>query len=109
MSNDAGVPDAARKMLARYGASIEQTEHEPDGEIDLSKSEVTNEDLEQLVFYPGFASLNLAKTNISDNGTEHIGQMGRLESVNLYGTLVSNDGLAHLSSLGDYTNAKVLA
>ncbi len=57
MNFEPSLPDAARQMLAQFGCQIEYTEREPNGLIDLTRSEVANDDLRYLVFYPGFDAL----------------------------------------------------
>ena len=99
MKSNPQLPDSARQMLARFGSQIEYTEREPNGIVDLAKSEVTNDDLCDLVFYPGFDSLILDYTLISDIGMTFIGEMSNLERVRLYDTLVSDYGLKNLLGL----------
>lgn len=99
MKFDPPLPDAARQMLARFGSQVEYTENEPNGLINLTRSEVGNEDLRHLVFYPGIDALVLDKTEISDVGLKFIGEMSSLEGLRLYDTLVSDDGLKHLLGL----------
>ncbi len=99
MKFDAHLPDAARQMLARFGSQIEYTENEPNGLVNLTRSEVGNEDLRHLVFYPGIDALLLDKTEISDAGLKFIGEMHNLEGLWLYDTLVSDDGLKYLLGL----------
>ena len=99
MKLDPPLPDVARQMLARFGSQIEYTELEPNGRVNLAKSEVENDDLRHLIFYPGFDALFLDKTLISDAGLEHIGEMSGLEGVRLYDTLISDDGLKSLLGL----------
>lgn len=60
---DDQVPDVARKMLARFGTAVEFSDHYPDGLVDLTDSEIANDDLEALNFYPGFAALHLVRTH----------------------------------------------
>lgn len=99
MKDDPRLPDEASQMLARFGSQIEYTENEPNGLVNLAGSQVANEDLRHLVFYPGFDALILDKTEISDAGLQSIGEMKNLEGVRLYDTLVSDDGLEHLVGL----------
>lgn len=99
MDMDHPIPDAASQLLARLGAQIEYTESEPDGIVNLAKSEITNDELSDLVFYPGFAALNLDKTLISDAGLFSVGRMSSLESLRLCDTLISDGGLQSLLGL----------
>jgi hypothetical protein len=99
MKFDSPLPDAARQMLARFGSRIEYTDNEPNGLVNLARSDVGNDDLRHLVFYPGIDALILDKTEISDAGLKFIGEMSNLEGVRLYDTLVSDDGLKNLLGL----------
>ena len=99
MSYDRPIPDTARQTLARLGAQIEYTEREPDGIVNLAKSEVTNDDLRHLIMQPGFAALHLDKTEISDEGLMSVGEMASLESLRLYDTPVTDSGLMSLVGL----------
>ena len=100
------LPDAARLMLAQFGSQIEYTEREPNGLVNLTRSEVTNDDLRHLVFYPGFDALTLDKTLVSDAGLKIIGEMSSLETLRLYDTLISDVGLKSLRGLSklEYLN-----
>jgi hypothetical protein len=99
MNYEPPLPEEANQMLARLGSQIEYTANEPHGLVNLTNSEVTNEDLRHLVFYPGFEALLLDYTNISDAGLDFIGEMRNLERVGLYDSLVSDDGLKPLLKL----------
>jgi hypothetical protein len=59
MESTPPLPDAARQMLARFGSRIEYTENEPNGRVNLTGSEIGNEELRDLVFYPGVDALIL--------------------------------------------------
>lgn len=98
-SYDQPLSDATRSTLARLGASVEFSEHYPDGNIDLTESDVTDEDLPHLVFYPGFAGLQLARTSISNAGVRFVGQMRDVESLSLHNTKITDDALAELRGL----------
>lgn len=99
MNYEPPLPEEANQMLARFGSQIEYTANEPHGLINLTSSEVANEDLRHLVFFPGFEALLLDYTNISDAGLNIIGEMSNLERVGLYDALVSDDGLKPLLKL----------
>lgn len=60
------IPDAALELLARLGTGIEYTESEPNGIVNLTESDVTDDDWGHLVFYPGFADLDLTMFQITD-------------------------------------------
>ena len=100
------LPDAARLMLAQFGSQIEYTEREPNGLVNLTRSEVISDELRHLVFYPGFDALILDKTQISDAGLKIIGEMSSLETLRLYDTLISDVGLKSLRGLStlEYLN-----
>ncbi|QDU13073.1 Leucine Rich repeats (2 copies) [Gimesia maris] len=99
MNHEPSLPEEASQMLARLGSQIEYTANEPNGLVNLMNSEVANEDLRHLIFYPGFEALILDNTSISDAGLNFIGEMRNLERVGLYDTLVSDDGLKPLLKL----------
>jgi hypothetical protein len=99
MKFDPSPPDAVRQMIAQFGSQIEYTEREPNGLVNLARSEVTNEDLRQLIFYPGFDALVLDETMISSAGLKYIGEMSSLETLRLDDTLISDDGLNSLLGL----------
>lgn len=99
MTFEQPVPDAVRLTLARLGTRIEYTERDPGGIVNLAESEVTNDDLSQLIVHPGFAALHLEKTSISDDGLTSVGEMSSLEGLRLYDTLVSDCGLKSLLGL----------
>lgn len=93
------MTDDARMMLARHGVEIEYTDYEPDGIVDLSQTDVLNEDLDALAQCDEFAVLNLQKTTISDAGLAEITEMTQLQKLELSDTLVSDDGLQNLVGL----------
>lgn len=92
-------PDAALELLARLGTGIEYTESEPDGIVNLTESDVTDDDLGHLVFYPGFAALDLTMTQITDAGLRFTGEMRSLENLSLYQTHITDVGLKELGRL----------
>lgn len=99
MASDSPLPDAALQTLARLGSRIDYTDRDPHGIVDLSKSEVANDDLRELVFYPGFGALHLDRTHISDAGLRFIGQMSSLETLQLFDAIISDHGLKDLLGL----------
>jgi len=98
-SENQPLPDAALELLARLGTGIEYTESEPDGIVNLTESDVTDDDLDHLVFYPGFAALDLTMTQITDAGLRFIGEMRSLENLSLYQTHMTDRGLKELGRL----------
>lgn len=99
MNFDPPLPDATRQMLARLGTQIEYTANEPNGLVNLARSEVEDEDLRHLVFYPGIDALILEGTEISDGGLRFIGEMTSLEHLRLLDAPISDQGLTHLLDL----------
>ena len=93
------LTDAARTTLEQLGVCIEYSEHHPDGIIDLSESDVADDDLKHFVFYPGFAGLRLARTGVSNAGVRFVGEMRDLESLSLHNTSITDDALAELCCL----------
>jgi len=98
-SENQPLPDAALELLARLGTGIEYTESEPDGIVNLTESDVTDDDLGHLVFYPGFAALDLTMTQITDAGLRFIGEMRSLENLRLYQTHITDEGVKELGRL----------
>ncbi|MEK6236684.1 MAG: hypothetical protein N2C14_18405 [Planctomycetales bacterium] len=99
MNYESRFPDAADQMLARLGGHVEYSDRDPNGLVNLTRSKVADEDLRDLVFYPGFDALNLDKTLISDVGLKFIGGMSNLEGLQLYDTVISDHGLKELLGL----------
>ncbi|MEJ7594903.1 MAG: hypothetical protein WKF77_25535 [Planctomycetaceae bacterium] len=100
-SDDSFLPDAFHEMLARFGTQIEYSECSPEGCVNLARTEVANEDLADLVCYPGFAKLNLAHTGISDIGLRFIGELTSLEQLSLEGTRITDAGLVEIAGLSN--------
>lgn len=99
MSLNQPLTDAARATLERLGGCIEYNEYHPDGNIELSESEVTDCDLQHFVFYPGVAGLRLARTQVSDAGIRFVGEMRDLESLSLHNTSITDCALEELAGL----------
>ncbi len=57
--------------------------------LNLSDSDVKNEDLQQIAELENLIKLNLSKNSISDEGLSHLTKLKNLESINLYKTNVS--------------------
>ena len=58
------VPDQTQRMLASYGTRLEYDPCAKCTVIDLSATDVSDRELAELIYDPGFAKLDLARTNI---------------------------------------------
>ncbi len=67
--------------------------------LDLSRTQVTDEDLAIVATYPVLHKLELSHTTISDAGIKHLATLKHLDTLNLYNTKVGNEGLEALHSL----------
>lgn len=67
--------------------------------LDLSNSELTDDDLKPLAQLPNLSRLRLEKNNISDEGLLHLTGLNNLESLNLYANPISDSGLMHLQKM----------
>ena len=67
--------------------------------LDLSNSELMDNDLEALSQFSNLSRLRLEKNNISDAGLSHLTELKNLESLNLYGNPITDAGLIHLEQL----------
>ncbi|MBL8812232.1 MAG: hypothetical protein JNM43_18855 [Planctomycetaceae bacterium] len=93
---DQNPADRALKLLARFGATIEYSDRYPEGLVNLDQVEIADEDLEELIFSPGFATLVLDRTQISDAGLAFVGQMPALDTLSLNRTNITDAGLSEL-------------
>lgn len=67
--------------------------------LDLSKTKVTDEDLEPLREFTNLVHLRLDRTNTGDATLRYISNLTRLETLNLFGTRVTDSGVNHLDDL----------
>lgn len=65
----------------------------------LQRSDVTNDDLEEIADLTRITDLDLAGTRITDAGLAHVKGMTGLRSLNLNGTAVTDAGLTQLEGL----------
>ena len=72
-------------------------------EVDLSFSDVTNDQLRHLKTMPNLVALTLDYTAISDEGLVHISEMKQLVSLSLSRTKITDRGLAALRELDQLT------
>ena len=68
-------------------------------EVDVSKLQLENEDLEGVASLEGLQILDLSKNRITDEGLALIENSTALRVLNLSDTLITGDGLDHLSSM----------
>ena len=64
--------------------------------LDLSRTQVTDEDLAIVAKYPLLHKLELSHTSIGDEGVKHLAKMKYLDTLNLYNTKVGGAGLESL-------------
>jgi hypothetical protein len=67
--------------------------------LDLSRSNVTDVDLQRLGGLPKLRELKLWDTRLDGSGLAHLGALGRLERLELGDTKVTDDALQHLAKL----------
>ena len=67
--------------------------------LNLSNSNVTDDNLKKIGQLEKLMKLNLSKTNISDKGLLHLGKLQKLESLNLFKTEVSKELLTVIPRL----------
>ena len=65
-------------------------------EIDLGGTEISDEGLEYLKYFPRLEWLCLEETAISDNGLQHLAAITGLKKLELKGTSVTSHGVAML-------------
>jgi uncharacterized membrane protein len=64
--------------------------------LNLSRMQVTDDQLDLIATFPNLERLNLNYTDISDNGLTKLAGMNQLHSVSLVGTKISSAGLENL-------------
>lgn len=67
-------------------------------DLDLSGTEITDDDLIPLGSIPHLQRLDLSETKISDAGLIHLSALSDLRTLNLYGTAITDAGLDHLAN-----------
>jgi uncharacterized protein (TIGR03067 family) len=76
--------------------------------LDLSQSNVTDDDLRQLGRLANLRELKLGETRIDGSGLEHLDGLDRLERLELGDTKVSDDSLRHLTKLGNLRHLRLV-
>ena len=80
--------------------------------LDLSGSNVTDDDLRYVEHLPRLVCLDLSGTKITDEGMKHLASLQRLDTIGLWDTSISDEGvksllkLSHLESLR-YEKSKI--
>ncbi len=69
------------------------------GAIDLSATNVSDEDLAEIGKLPELTHLHLNDTNITDSGVKHLSAVPRLKQLELSGTKITDDGMRHILDL----------
>ena len=77
--------------------------------IDLSNSEVTDDDLEGAGFPETTKEILLGNTSITDRGVEALGRFESLEFIDLTGTEITGNALQTLMQMPNLRSANVLA
>jgi hypothetical protein len=67
--------------------------------VDLSWTEVRDDDLQHLDKFPNLEFLGLNRTRITDAGLSHVGGLRRLRMLDLTRSAISDAGLSHLRGL----------
>lgn len=67
--------------------------------IDLTETEVTNPDLENLTVLPELTALTLHSTKITDEGLVHLTALKNLKDLDLTNTQMTDQGLATLQEI----------
>lgn len=93
---DAGI--VASRLEAR-GAQITRDAQLSVISIDLSDTDVIDEDLEHLPLFDGLQQLNLGGTRISNAALDALSQAGKLEFLGLTGTRIDDDGVPKIARL----------
>lgn len=75
--------------------------------VDLSNTELTDDDLAGIDFPVALRELSLENTGITDRGVEHLEQLENLEFVNLNNTQVTNATLELLKNFPNLRSASV--
>jgi|TARA_B100001964_G_C13863907_1_gene435655 hypothetical protein len=75
--------------------------------VDLSNTEVTDDDLAAMDFPDTLREISLANTEITDRGVEHLQQFENLEFINLNNTKITNASLALLKQFENLRSANV--
>lgn len=67
--------------------------------LDLTRTRVTDDELQHIATFPNLNKLELARTSVSNEALAHLQALPALESLSVYGTSISDDGLKHLESI----------
>jgi hypothetical protein len=96
------VPDAERDAttaVLKLGGHIDQASSGHVLTVDLTGTDVGNDDLEQLQAFTQLLGLILTDTGVSDDGLQHVAKLSTLTTLELYRTSISDAGLKNLSNL----------
>jgi len=99
MNNDANWFEVSLTYMDPFDLSALEPLREKIVKIDLSRSQVTDQDLEALGRFENLRSLNLRKTTIGDEGLASLVELRGLVYLNLHDTQVTDRGIASLSKL----------
>jgi Leucine-rich repeat (LRR) protein len=77
----------------------ENSPSKPVIEVILSRTKVTDADLDHLKGLRQLQKLDISRTQVTDNGLEHLTGLTQLRVLNLFGTQMTGAGLKHLKGL----------
>ena len=76
-------------------------------ELNLARTQITDQGLEALADMAQLKRLHLENTAITDAGLDHLGSLEKLEYLNLYGTKVTDEGIRKIMNLPALTRLYV--
>jgi hypothetical protein len=79
-------------VVAKFGGKLEMR-------LDLSNSDITDDDLATLPLSDGVRSIDLSHTKITDAGIEHLKRASHLEQLNLMDTEITDTSLEHIRQM----------
>lgn len=73
-------------------------------DLGLQSTKITDMAMEHLVKFPGLEGLDLAQTKITDAGLKALAQLKNLRALDLSSTAVGDDGMVHIAKLTNLRN-----
>ena len=107
-----GSPEASPETtqnVQELAQLVESVGGEVQINIDLSRSDVTDEDLARMKFPDTVRSISLHHTNITDKGVEELLRAKNLERVSLGITKITETSIPHLKAMPKLVNAELSA
>jgi len=90
-----------------YAENISDLGGKAELKIDLSGSDVTDDDLKSMDFPDNLVEINLANTAISDEGVEELKRANNLNSVILAHTKITEKSIDHLKEMPNLRSANI--